>query len=302
MYYTNAYAFIGLRMRNLHDAFAKEWMGELLADFGKVEVEKPIAGEVRTIDIVFSPHASAQPDRLALGLLGHMIAQPCLLEPFRNAVPEEEIINCRQKLFELIIELNRRAKQKKQPRPKPDLPILWMLSPTVSAARQKRFRMIEKRRWGQGIYFLPDADRSAVVALHHLPRTLDTLWLRLLGRGQVQSDAVNELLALPIDHPYRQETIHHLARWQINLKARQNKTKDLKEVMMSLSPAYEQWRQVTLAEGRQEGRQEGYQEKEIEIALRMLKSDMSLSVIAQFTNLSIAQLQQLQANHPSELE
>jgi hypothetical protein len=39
--------------RNIHDTFAKEWMQELLADFGQVEVEKPVSGEVRTIDIVF---------------------------------------------------------------------------------------------------------------------------------------------------------------------------------------------------------------------------------------------------------
>jgi hypothetical protein len=38
--------------RKLHDAFAKECLQELLADFGRVEVEQPIAGEVRTVDTV----------------------------------------------------------------------------------------------------------------------------------------------------------------------------------------------------------------------------------------------------------
>jgi hypothetical protein len=35
--------------RNIHDTFAKEWMQELLADFSRVEVEKPVSGEVRTM-------------------------------------------------------------------------------------------------------------------------------------------------------------------------------------------------------------------------------------------------------------
>jgi hypothetical protein len=35
--------------RNVHDSFAKEWMKELLADFGEVEVERQVAGEVCTI-------------------------------------------------------------------------------------------------------------------------------------------------------------------------------------------------------------------------------------------------------------
>ena len=42
--------------RTPHDSFAKEWMQEVLADFGEIEVEKQIAGEVRKIDLYFCPH------------------------------------------------------------------------------------------------------------------------------------------------------------------------------------------------------------------------------------------------------
>ena len=49
--------------RTIHDSFAKEWMQELLADFGTVEVEHEVSGEVRTIDLVFSPDPTAQSDR-----------------------------------------------------------------------------------------------------------------------------------------------------------------------------------------------------------------------------------------------
>ena len=37
--------------RTIHDSFAKEWMQELLADFGTVEVEHEVFGEVRPIPI-----------------------------------------------------------------------------------------------------------------------------------------------------------------------------------------------------------------------------------------------------------
>lgn len=78
-----------------------------------------------------------------------------------------------------------------------------------------------------------------MVVIHQLPKTIDTLFLRLLGRGTVQADAVNELTALPLDHPCRGETLHHISRLQINLKLRQNKTKDLQEIIMNLAPAYD---------------------------------------------------------------
>jgi hypothetical protein len=49
--------------RNIHDSFAKEWMKELLDDFGEVEIEREIAGEVRTIDVVFVPNPAQRSAR-----------------------------------------------------------------------------------------------------------------------------------------------------------------------------------------------------------------------------------------------
>ena len=131
--------------------------------------------------------------------------------------------------------------------------------------------------------------------IHQLPKTIDTLFLRLLGRGTVQADAVNELTALPSDHPYRGETLHHISRLQINLKLRQNKTKDLQEVIMNLAPAYDKWLEETLTKGRVEGRVE----TQIDIARRMLKKNVALSDVADFTGLSMEVLQMLRSSHTS---
>jgi hypothetical protein len=283
--------------RNIHDTFAKEWMQELLADFGRVEVEKPVSGEVRTIDIVFYPDVGAIDALQALGLMGRMLSQPSLVEAFRNATPQWEILNCRDKSFDVRAELRRQAKARKQRLREADEPMLWILSPTMSPAMQKRFCVVEKSRWGKGIYFLPAPDRTAVIAIHHLSKTLDTLWLRLFGRDKVQAEAVKELLALPPTHPYRQETLRHLMVLQVNLKIRQNKTKDIREVMMSLAPAYEKWLKETLDQGRQEGRQEGHQEGrqegQVEVALRLLQRNMAIAEVAECTGLPIAQVKKL---------
>ena len=52
---------------------------------------------------------------------------------------------------------------------------------------------------------------------------------------ELQKEAIDTLFGLPKDHPYRTQTLEHLSILQINLKARQNKTKDIKEVIMGLS-------------------------------------------------------------------
>lgn len=49
--------------RTMHDSFTKEWMQELLGDFGEVEIEKQLAEEVRNIDLVFFPNPIATPPR-----------------------------------------------------------------------------------------------------------------------------------------------------------------------------------------------------------------------------------------------
>jgi hypothetical protein len=63
--------------RKIHDVFAKEWMKELLADFGKVTIERSVVSEVRAIDLLFEPNPNRLQDLEPLGLLGRMLAKPC---------------------------------------------------------------------------------------------------------------------------------------------------------------------------------------------------------------------------------
>jgi predicted transposase/invertase (TIGR01784 family) len=65
---------------------------------------------------------------------------------------------------------------------------------------------------------------------------------------------------------------------------------------MSLSPAYEKWRQENIVVAHQEGRQEGRQETQMEIALRLLARGMALEDVAQCTGLPISTLQTLQTH------
>jgi flagellar biosynthesis/type III secretory pathway protein FliH len=69
----------------------------------------------------------------------------------------------------------------------------------------------------------------------------------------VQTQAVQEVLALPEDHPYKYQTIEHLARLQMSLQARQNESRLFKEVAMNLSPVYDEWKEKTIALGREQG-------------------------------------------------
>jgi hypothetical protein len=91
------------------------------------------------------------------------------------------------------------------------------------------------------------------VAIHQLPVNEETLWLRLMGRGLVQSQAITELLALPEGHPTRWKMVENLGILQISVEMEDDLSEEeRRELVMNLTPVYEEWRRKTLQEGRQE--------------------------------------------------
>ncbi len=230
-----------------------------------------------------------------------MIVEPCLIEPFRNAVPGAEICNCRSKATILGYKLVRKAQQEKRRFSFDQRPFLWMISPTLSKRMQNKYSMRQSAVWGEGIDLLPEGDRAAVIAVHQLPENLDTLWLRLLGRDQVQKCAVAELLALPKHHPYRELSLRHIAVLQKNLKARQNLTKDLQEVTMALAITYEEieaeWVGKGVEQGIEQGIEQGADRRSREIALEMLREGMAPELVVRLTKLPISTVEGL-ANAP----
>lgn len=70
--------------RFIHDQFAKQYLKELLTPFGNVETSRDIAGEVRQLDVLFSPKAEPEIDAAVLGILGQIAAKPAVFEPFRS--------------------------------------------------------------------------------------------------------------------------------------------------------------------------------------------------------------------------
>jgi hypothetical protein len=61
----------------------------------------------------------------------------------------------------------------------------------------------EPENWVNGVYFLGTSLKAAIIVIHQLPRTPETLWLRILGKGNVQKQAVAELRELPSDNVFR---------------------------------------------------------------------------------------------------
>ncbi|WP_293258243.1 MULTISPECIES: hypothetical protein [unclassified Microcoleus] len=100
------------------------------------------------------------------------------------------------------------------------MPRLWILTPTASKALVEGFGAIpNSQNWVEGIYFLPGHWESAIVVIHQLPETPETLWLRILGKGKVQERAIAQMSVLATDDPLRITALELLYRLQSNLVA-----------------------------------------------------------------------------------
>ena len=161
---------------------------------------------------------------------------------------------------------------------------MWVLTPTVSETRLSSFGTIQKEGWLSGVHFLPDALRTAIVAIHQLPQTPETLWLRLLGRGSVQSQAIVELQALPLNYPYQKATLELVYNLRENLRVNQELEEDDRELIMRLEPLYQRDREQAVQSGEQR------------LVLRLLNrriGEIDASLTERVKGLSIEQLENL---------
>jgi len=248
--------------RFIHDQFSKQYLTERLTPFGQVEASKEIASEVREIDILFLPSPQTVENIDTLGLLGRIASTPAIIEPFRNPVTPSGILSCIGKAIAISEQLNRQADRSDRPA---ETPRLWILSPTASPELLATCQATANEyQWMKGIYFLPEIFQTAIIVIHQLPPTPETLWMRILGRGRVQQQAIRELSALPENNPWRASTLELICNFMAILELRQRERQELdaeeQELIMQLSPIYLQRLEEATQQGIEQGIERGIEQ------------------------------------------
>jgi hypothetical protein len=255
------------------EAFTQPYLRALLPGLGDISGDPSTTTLAQSI--AFQPTPQTANARRFLGVFGQILAYPCWLHPLDRCIQPADI--------HLPIEPATGY-----------APILWICTPSLSLPQRWQWKL--KPDWGKGIYDV--APQIVVVVLDQLPATPETVWLRLMGEGKLQAQAIADLMRLPLNHPQRRRTIDILATIRINLTAQSNLSPELQEIVMNLTPAYEKWRRDTLAEGHEvghaEGTQKGRQQEREELTLKLLQENVDLAVIARVTGFAIEQLQQVE--------
>jgi hypothetical protein len=168
--------------------------------------------------------------------------------------------------------------------------------------------------WGEGVYLLPVGQKTGIVVIHQLPETPDTLWLRLLGKGNIRKRAIEEINRLTNDNPYRDRVLQLLSDLKVVLETKKNRDNEDRELLMSLrtSPlylehlenirreAYEQALKEGLEQGREQALKQGLEQGENrgkrEITLKQLNrklGNLSAELITRIDTLSSEKLDDL---------
>jgi hypothetical protein len=232
------------------DQFNKKLFEQLLSPFGTVTANRAVLGGERTIDILFEPAPGVELDANELGNLASMSGQTSLFEAFRSNLPDQEVHNCFLKLFLLYAEIQRQAEGTV---PTQELPQLWILAAEVSDILIREFSGLPDPEQGEGFYRLATRLRTTIVVIDELPNSVETLWLRLLGKGRTQEDAIAELLMLPETNPKRGVALELLVSWRISMEVLDQVDQEERRILMALSQAYLEWEQQTEQRGVAQG-------------------------------------------------
>ncbi|WP_437610282.1 hypothetical protein WMF20_02195 [Sorangium sp. So ce834] len=244
-------------MRTRFDAFGKNVLRDTLARVGAADTAVEVIAASQTMDLWYVPDPARAAARAELGLLGELAAEPCQFEPFHDTPGPAELRGCVRKQLHWHHELERRAGG--------DVPFprLCVLSGGRPATVLDAFRF-EPEPGRPGLYRAAPGWQIDVVVIAELPRTRDTLLLRLLGARAVLRDAIRELAALPEDAWERSVALPWLVRLRFETQAepsaRGAEDAEEEEIVTEVQQWFEQLKQSIRDEARKEALQEGLKE------------------------------------------
>jgi hypothetical protein len=271
------------------DQLAKQYLEDFLTPIGAVERQYEIPGETKYVDVWFTPNLPITASIDDLGLLREIAKSPALIEPYSNPPSRDDLDACLLK--RLWIKEDERRKRGDDPYPESEQPMLWVLASRISRPLLKDF-FARKTRRVAGLYTLGPGQRTMLVAIDQLPQTPNTLWLRILGRGETQAEAIAELALLPRDHPRRDGILRLFAAWKVRIDLDEVQEFLQQEVAMAYPQVFLDWEEAT----RQDGIAIGEERAKRELVLRLLNrrcGELMPAVRSRIDGLSLPQLEQL---------
>jgi len=231
-------------MRTPYDQRNKEVLRDLFAPAGATGTDEEVAADAQRIDVWFVPDPGKASALAPLGMLGRLARTASAFEPFHRTPGVDEVLACVRKHLVWRQVLARRSSPGAGLAG--EVPRMWIVSSGVpnDALREVGFR---RARPTAGTYQLPAAFAVGLVVVSELPRTRDTLLLRLMGAGQTLRAAMADLAALPPVALEARVVIPHLLRLKLMLAA--SAADEDREFLMATEDLYVRWQREQRGQG-----------------------------------------------------
>jgi hypothetical protein len=198
-----------------------EYLAAITAGNKRIMVSPEVIGEAELVDVLFEPNT--EKSRASLGLLGTLVSLPCMIETLRWAPNEWDLRTClrhwltwKSEADGSIIPVNESSiatnGQNDECFDEVDRTLL-IITPSITSQMLQGLTARASAMAIPGVYKLPSAFCTTIVATSELPQNISTLWLRILGRGSTQRQAILELFALDENYPHRTVVLHQLQQW-----------------------------------------------------------------------------------------
>jgi hypothetical protein len=180
--------------------FAKGLVETVLTEGGiDVELDPEIPPSTQTIYMVFEPDGRMPEHRPGDCLERIATTGAGMMERFAHIVQVDDIASSLYKRSGLYHHRLQRARASGQPRP--EVPYLWMMTVHQPRSVMHEYEAEPMTGWPPGFWTLRREHRLYLVALAELPRTPETLSLRLMGGGAMHEQALQDFADLPRDSP-----------------------------------------------------------------------------------------------------
>jgi hypothetical protein len=176
-----------------------------------------------------------------------------LFEHCWNPPSIADLDSCLVKRIELDAEELRAARREKRPRSSVRRTTACVIFPTLSVRLAVETGARQMKSLPRGFYALAPFLHIVFVVTNELPRIPSTLWLRLLGRGQVFLDAIDDLKRGRVPTSLRGDTLTLLTAWRADVPPQEDLSEEERELRMT----FERWERKLEAKGEARGEATG---------------------------------------------
>jgi hypothetical protein len=205
-----------------------EYLKAVTANNNRVMISPEVIGEAELVDVLFEPNM--EKSRASLGLLGKLVSVPCIIEIQRwapndwdlrtylrhwltwKAENNGSIIAVDETPVDTDEQSNTSQELRDEQVENVDKTML-IIVPSIAPQYLQGFAGQASGINIPGVYELPPVFCTTIIATNELPQDASTLWLRILGRGRTQREAITELFALDANYQHRTATLQQLQQW-----------------------------------------------------------------------------------------